>query len=289
MDEATHKKNFKPISIKDLFMDKNPKVGRWIPGFVYRFLSRILRIDFMNDPILYNHGYKKDVEFARASIEAFNVTLEVKGREHLPTEGRYIFVANHPLGGFDGMMIISELSRNYPHMKVLVNDLLTNIKNMDGIFVPINKHGAQATENVRRINALFESDQQIMTFPAGLVSRRKKGEIRDAEWQKSIITKARGTKRDIIPIHVTGRCSNFFYNLANLRKFLGIKANLEMFFLPNESYKHRNKHFVITFGKPIPYSTFDKRLSPVEWAARVKDHTYTLAENPEIEFSDIIK
>jgi len=289
MDEATHKKNFKPISIKDLFMDKNPKVGRWIPGFVYRFLSRILRIDFMNDPILYNHGYKKDVEFSRASIEAFNVTLEVKGREHLPPEGRFIFVANHPLGGFDGMMIISELSRNYPNIKVLVNDLLTNIKNMDGIFVPINKHGAQATENVRRINAIFESDQQVMTFPAGLVSRRKKGVIRDAEWQKSIITKARGTKRDIIPIHVTGRCSNFFYNLANLRKFLGIKTNLEMFFLPNESYKHRNKHFVITFGKPIPYSTFDRRYTPVEWAALVKDYTYSLAENPEVEFNDIIK
>lgn len=201
-------------------MVKNPKVGRWIPGFVYRFLSRMLRIDFMNDPILYNHGYKK---------------------------------------------------------------------NVDGIFVPINKHGAQATENVRRINAMFESDVQVMSFPAGLVSRRKKGVIRDVVWQKSIITKARQTKRDIIPMHVSGRCSNFFYNLANLRKFLRIKVNLEMFFLPNESYKHRNKHFVITFGKPIPYQTFDKRFTPVQWAARVKDFSYTLAENPEGEFSDINK
>ena len=160
---------------------------------------------------------------------------------------------------------------------------------MDGIFVPINKHGAQATENVRRINAMFESDVQVMSFPAGLVSRRKKGVIRDVEWQKSIITKARQTKRDIIPMHVSGRCSNFFYNLANLRKFLRIKVNLEMFFLPNESYKHRNKHFVITFGKPIPYQTFDKRFTPVQWASRVKDYSYTLAENPEGEFSDITK
>ncbi len=289
MDEATHKINFKPIIIKDLFMDKNPKLARWIPGFVYRILSRMLRIDFMNDPILYNHGYKKDVDFARASIDAFNVTLGVRGREHLPAEGRYIFVANHPLGGFDGMMIISELSRNYPQLKVLVNDLLTNVKNMDGIFVPINKHGAQPMDNVRRINAIFESDEQIVSFPAGLVSRRKKGVIRDTEWQKSIISKAKQSKRDIIPLHVSGRCSNFFYILANTRKLLGIKANLEMFFLPNESYKHRNKHFVITFGKPIPYQTFDKRYTPVQWAARVKDYTYSLAENPEGEFSDIIK
>ena len=287
MDEATHKKNFNPINIRDLFMDKSPMLAPWIPGFVYRLLSRMLRIDFMNDPILYNHGYKKDVDFARASIDAFNVTLEVLGRESLPAEGRYIFVSNHPLGGFDGMMIISELSRSYPHLKVLVNDLLTNVKNMDGIFVPINKHGAQAIDNVRRINAIFESDEQVMSFPAGLVSRRKKGVIRDTEWQKSIITKAKQSKRDIIPMHVSGRCSNFFYKLANTRKFLGIKTNIEMFFLPNESYKHRNKHFVITFGKAIPYQTFDKRFTPLQWAARVKDYAYSLLENPEGEFSDI--
>jgi putative hemolysin len=289
MDEATHKLNFKPVNLRDLFMTKNPKVGRWIPGFVYRYLSRILRIDFMNDPILYNHGYKKNVDFARASIEAFDVTMEVIGREHLPQDGRFIFVSNHPLGGFDGMMIISEISRSFPNLKVLANDILCQIENMDGIFVPINKHGAQATENVRRINAMFESDVQVMSFPAGLVSRRNKGVIRDVKWQKSIITKARQTKRDIIPMHVSGRCSNFFYNLANLRKFLKIKVNLEMFFLPNESYKHRNKHFVITFGKPIPYQTFDKRFTPVQWAARVKDYSYTLAESPEGVFSDINK
>jgi hypothetical protein len=189
MDEATHKKNFKPISIRDLFMDKNPKLGRWIPGFFYRFISRILRIDFMNDPILYNHGYKKNVDFARASIDVMKVTMEVKGKEHLPENGRFIFVANHPLGGFDGMMLISEISRNFPDLKVLANDLLSQIKNMDGIFVPINKH--------------------------------------------------------------------------------------------------RNGHFVITFGKPIPYQTFDKRFTPVQWADRVKNYTYTLAEDPEGIFSDL--
>ncbi len=104
-------------------------------------------------------------------------------------------------------------------------------------------------------------------------------------WQKSIITKAKQSKRDLVPIHVSGRCSNFFYNLSNIRKFLGIKTNLEMFFLPNESYQHRNKHFVITFGKPIPYETFDSRFTPREWAALVKDHTYDLAGNPESNFS----
>ncbi len=285
MDEEAPNKKFKPINIRDLFMDKNPSLARWLPGFIYRLLSRMLRIDFVNNTFLYYHGHKKNVDFARATIEVLNVTLDVKGKENLHAEGRYIFVSNHPLGGYDGMLIISELSRTYSHLKVLVNDLLTNVKNMDGIFVPINKHGAQAMDNVRRINSIFESDEQVMSFPAGLVSRRTNGVIRDSDWQKSIITKARQTKRDLVPIHVSGRNSNFFYNLSNFRKFLGIKTNLEMFFLPNEGYKHRNKHFVITFGKPISHETFDKRFTPFEWAQHVKDHAYLIAEDPDKEFS----
>jgi 1-acyl-sn-glycerol-3-phosphate acyltransferase len=283
MDEATHKKNFKPIVLRDLFRGKKPSLARWIPGFVFRLLSRILRIDFMNT-ILYHHGYKKDADFAKATIEVFNVSLDTVGKENLPATGRFIFVANHPLGGFDGMMIISELCDRYKQLKVLVNDLLMNMKNMDGIFVPINKHGSQAIENVRRINEIFESDLQVMSFPAGLVSRRTGGLIRDVEWQKSVISKATQTRRDLVPIHVSGRNSNFFYNLANIRKFLGIRTNLEMFFLPNESYRHRNKHFVITFGKPIPYQTFDFRFTPTEWAALVKEHTYGLAGDPGSSF-----
>ncbi|MEZ5070145.1 MAG: glycerol acyltransferase [Bacteroidales bacterium] len=285
MDEATHKENFKPIVLRDLFMDKNPSLARWIPGFVYRMLSRILRIDFMNYPILYEHGYKKDAAFAKASIEAFGVSLEVRGKENLPKGDRYLFVAQPSLGGFDGMMIISELCDEYRHVKVLVNDLLMNIRNMDGIFVPINKHGGQAKDNVKRINDIFASDEQVMSFPAGLVSRRSGGVIEDKTWQKNFIAKARQTQRDVVPIHVSGRNSNFFYNLANIRKFLGIKANLEMFFLPNESYKHRNKHFVLTFGKSIPWETFDSRRTPAEWAELVRQYTYRLAGNPEEEFT----
>jgi hypothetical protein len=113
--------------------------------------------------------------------------------------------------------------------------------------------------------------------------------IRDTEWKKSIISKAKQTKRDVVPLHVTGRCSNFFYNLANLRRFLGIKTNIEMFFLPNESYKHRDKHFTINFGTPIPYETFDSRFNAKEWAAYVQDYTYTLEENNTLPFSFINK
>ncbi|MBN1133021.1 MAG: glycerol acyltransferase [Bacteroidales bacterium] len=281
--ESEHKKNFKPLDIREIFYEKNPSLAPLIPGFIYRYLHRILRLDFINE-ILYNHGYKKDMDFYIATIELFNVTVDVKGRENLPSGGRYIFVSNHPLGGFDGGLIIRELGNKYPYIKVLVNDILMNIKNMEGIFVPINKHGAQALENVRRINEVFDSDAQILTFPAGLVSRRKKGIIRDPQWNKNFISKSVQYRRDVVPIHISGRNSDFFYNLSNLRKFLGIKANLEMFFLPNETFKHRNKHYIIHIGRPISFQTFNRRYVPGDWAIKVQEHVYNLPENYNVSF-----
>lgn len=266
-------------------MDKNPRMAKIIPGFIYRYLRRALVLDEINE-ILRLHGHKHGFEFADAAIKMFNVTVEIVGEENFPKGGPFIFVSNHPLGGFDGVLLLREIGERYQRKyKVLVNDILLNMKNMDGIFMPINKHGSQPMENVRRIDEIFKSDDNVMTFPAGLVSRRKKGVIRDTAWQKSFITKAVSHKRDVVPIHITGRCSNFFYNLANLRKFLGIKANIEMFYLPRETFRHKNNHYRITVGKPISYKKFDKRYKPIEWAAKVQDYCYMLAEDPKAVFS----
>lgn len=274
----------KPIDLKEVFRSKNPRLARWIPGFLYRYLTKALGIDLVNQ-LLEKHGDKRGFEFANASIEMFNVTTEIIGEEHLPLDTRNVFVSNHPLGGFDGVLYLREIGEHYGrNYRVLVNDILMNLKNMEGYFVPINKHGAQAAENVRFIEELYASDSQIMTFPAGLVSRRKKGVIEDTEWKKSFVSKAVKHKRNVVPMHITGRCSGFFFRLSNFRKFLGIKANIEMLFLIKETFKHRNNHYKITIGKPIPYQTFDRSRKPLEWAQLVKAHCYRLPKDPSIEF-----
>jgi putative hemolysin len=285
MTEEPKREKFVPIEIKKLFREKNPRLAKWIPGFIYRYLHKALVLDDINE-IMSLHGHKHDYDFASAAIDMFNVTTEIIGEENFPEGGPFIFVANHPLGGFDGILLIREIGERYNRKyKVLVNDILMNMKNMDEVFIPINKHGSQALENVRMIEEIFKSDNHVMTFPAGLVSRRKRGVIRDEEWKKSFITKAVKHQRDVVPIHITGRCSNFFYNIANIRKFFGIKANIEMFYLPSETFKHKNSHYKITVGKPVSYKTFDNRFKPIEWANKMRDHCYSLAENPDSIFT----
>ena len=100
--------------------------------------------------------------------------------------------------------------------------------------------------------------------------------IKDLAWKKTFISKSVETQRNVIPVHFEGRNSDFFYNLANLCKFLGIKFNIAMLYLADEMFKNRHKTFKVTIGKPIPWQTFDKSRSATEWADYVRELVYIL-------------
>ncbi len=264
-----------PINIRKVFQSKNPKLAGMLPGFVFRYLERIVHQKDIND-FLGRHGDKFGLDFVRAAIEEFNVKVSVAGKENLPSEGRFIFASNHPLGGFDGMILLDLISRDYSEVRSLTNDILMNVTNLTDVFLPINKHGKLAVDVAEILDKAFRSDIQILTFPAGLVSRYIGGRVMDLEWKKNFITKSVQYQRDVIPVYFDGRNSNWFYNLYRFRKFFGIKANLEMFYLVDETFRHRNKSFRITFGKPIPWQTFDRSKTPMEWASWVKQQVYSL-------------
>jgi len=275
MNEDFPLERIQPIDIRHIFYNKNPGIARLLPGFVFRYLERIVHQRDLNE-FLEKFGDKMGLDFARAAIRDFNVHVIIKGDENLPREGRFIFASNHPLGGFDGILLMDVLSRYYTDFKFLSNDLLMNITNLQPIFIPINKHGKQASEAARKLDEAFLSSTHIVTFPAGLVSRKIKGEIMDLVWHKNFITKAISYKRDVIPVYFTGRNSNFFYNFYKIRRFLGIKTNLEMFYLVDETYRHRNDTLTVSFGRPIPYETFDKSKTHIQWAKWVKEQVYAL-------------
>ncbi len=280
MAEGANKDQIKKIDIREVFRDKSPKMARMLPGFVYAYIKRIIHQDYIND-FLKRHGDKQGIDFVNAVIKDFNVKIITRGEGNIPDKGRYIFVSNHPLGGFDGLVLLSLVSRHFDEYKFLVNDILLNLSNIQELFVPINTLGGQSRENAKKIDALFRSDAQVLTFPAGLVSRKIKGKIQDPPWKKNFIQKAIHYQRDVIPVHFTGRNTNFFYNLANLRKFLGIKYNLEMFYLPDQTYKHRNKTIRVTFGEPVSWKQFDKSRTHQQWADWVRELVHTLPDKAQ--------
>ena len=291
------------IDIEQLFAKKNPGLFKIIPKFIFTYLRKITHLDEINGYI-YRHRDKFGLDFIDAILKEFGVQTELstpppspeshtpppspplksgegnKGRGTLsdlisPT-GRYIIASNHPLGGMDGMALIQVVGKVRKDIVFPVNDILTYIPGLSPLFIPINKHGKN-TENIAIIDQTFASDKVILYFPAGLVSRKHKGgTIKDLEWKKTFISKSKKYKRDVIPVYITGRNTEFFYNLSRWRSRLGIKANIEMLFLVDEMVKQKGKTLKMIFGEPIPYSFFDKSRTDVQWAEYVREKVYDL-------------
>lgn len=265
------------VDIRDAIAGKLPRVARYVPGFVYRGLERIVCQDDLNR-ILHENAQKTDWEFAAGVMRSMSITLRVEGEENIPQGRRLVFVSNHPLGGLDGIALLSILGRRYDNrVKCVVNDVLMLVEPLRGLFLPINKYGNQARQAMQRLDEAYAGDEQVVMFPAGLCSRMSDdGRVADLEWQKSFVAKSVESRRDVIPVFFDGENSRFFYKFARLRKRLGIRFNIELILLPREMVRAAGKTFTVRFGKPIPYTTFDGSRSAREWAAWVKNEVYGL-------------
>lgn len=281
----------KVIDLRKVFTAKVPKLMKHMPEWAFRRIQRLLHEDDIND-ILVRFKDLQGVEFINAVVQDFNLKLVLNGTENLQAGQRIVVASNHPLGGLDGMALIGVVGNHRGEVITPVNDFLTFVPNLRPIFIPVNKVGndvANRKENIRVFNETFEGDATVCYFPFGLCSRKTKGgKIMDLDWKKTFVTKAKAYQRDVVPVHIDGRNSNFFYNLARIRKFLHIKVNIEMAFLVDELFKQRNKTLTITFGKPIPYQSFDKRFTDAQWAEKLRRFSYNLPNDPNQTF-DLLK
>lgn len=264
------------IDVERILKEKAGKKYKYIPSFVVSYLKRIVHEDELN-VFLRASKDKVGVEFLEACLEFLDTKLEIKGMENLPETGKCTFVCNHPLGGQDGISLGYILGKKYDgNIRYIVNDLLMNLHGLAPLCIPVNKTGSQSRDFPRMVEAGFKSDNHLIMFPAGLCSRRQNGVVKDLEWKKTFIVKSVETQRNVVPLYFEGRNSDFFYNLANICKFLGIKINIAMLYLADEMLKNRHKKFTLTIGKPIPWQTFDKSKTPAQWAQYVKDIVYEL-------------
>lgn len=269
----------KTIDVGEILRSKMGAKARFVPSPLVSWLKRIAHQDEVNK-FLWDNRELVGTPWLEECVRYLDMTLEVEGEENLPPkddEKLYTFVSNHPLGGIDGVALGSIIGRKYDDkFRYLVNDLLMNLPGLAPLCIPINKTGNQSRNFPAMVEAGFKSDNHMLMFPAGLCSRRKKGVVRDLTWKKTFISKSVEYHRDVVPIHFGGQNSDFFYRLANFSDSYLKKVNVAMLFLVDEMYKNVHKKFRVKFGKPIPWQTFDKSKSPMEWAKFVYDRVYEL-------------
>ena len=266
------------VDIRALLSEKNPSLAKKLPNFLYRYLERILHVSEVNGTIRSGKGLD-GLAFAHHILVEFGVHYQVVGLEHLEKGQRYLLVSNHPLGGLDGIVLIDLIGSHLGKVYFPVNDLLLILPQFREIFLPINKHGALSQTAAQQLNDAYASAAQILYFPAGLCSRKTYRGISDLEWKASFVTKAQQYQRTVVPIYFQGQNSRFFYNLARLRKFLHIKANVEMLYLVDEMYKQRGASLTLTIGEPIaPEKLITMAPNRKAIAAKIRAQVYQLAQ-----------
>ncbi len=280
--------NTKFIDVEKVLSERAPRLKKWLPGFIFRWLKRKLHEDDLNRIMNEIKDYY-GLEYNTRALENLGATIEAINAERVPKTGGIIIAANHPLGGLDGMSLVKAVGDIRNDTKFVVNDILKNLKNYGEVFIGVNKITTTSAKSLRIMENHLTSKDAVIFFPAGMVSRKTDGRIYDLPWRKGFVTQAIDHKRDIVPVFIEGENSKFFYRFANLRLKLGIKANFEMLLLPDEMFRQRGKTVKIHFGKPFPYTFLDERFNHAQWAQKIKLYIYSSEFLDGIPFEEFIQ
>ncbi len=280
--------NPKFIDVEKILKEKAYKLYKWLPRFAINWLKKKLHEDDINEA-MEELKDEEGLEFNRKGLAKLGAKVESVHAELVPKTGSVIIAANHPLGGLDGMSLIKAVGDIRPDVRFFVNDILKNLKNYGEIFVAVNKVGASSTRSLRTMEEVFMTECAVLFFPAGLVSRKQDGIVRDLPWKKSFVTQAIDHKRMIQPVYIEGENSKFFYNFAMWRKRLGIKANIEMLFLPDEMFKARKETIKIHFSKPFDSAILNKSKTDKQWSDLIYKYIYSSEFQKGIPFEEYMK
>jgi len=279
----------KLVDVEKVIPKKKPKLLKLLPGFIIRYIKRTIHQDELNQAVKRNEN-RFGHDFVDAAMEEFGAKTAIIGIENIPTQGGVIMAANHPLGGLDGIAFMDVVGNRRKDIKFFVNDILLELKNFAPIFVPVNKHGKNSADYTKKFEEIYSSSECLLIFPAGLVSRREEGHVvKDLVWKKSFITKAVQYQKNVIPVYIGGHNSKFFYNLAYWRKKIGIKANIEMLFLPDEMFKQKGQTIRVHFSKAFDPAILDKSKTHKGWTDFIKKFIYSEEFKKGVSFEEYIK
>lgn len=204
----------------------------------------------------------------------FDLRLTESERARIPSNGRVVIAANHPIGSLDGLALLNLCRSVRPDVKVVANDLLTAIKPLHPVLLPVvnlGKRNSGARDSLRAMKQHLQSDGALIIFPAGEVSRLCAKGVRDCEWQSGFIKLARSTRSPILPVFVAGRNSLFFYSLSALAK------PLSTIWLVREMFKQSHNTVDARIGRAVPYDVYSANgFSPEQLTRMFRKHVYRL-------------
>ncbi|MBT0585772.1 GNAT family N-acyltransferase [Alteromonas oceanisediminis] len=241
--------------------------------FLLRHLLHEREIQAFGEAYPHLHG----LDFIEQVLEYFNVSFSVRSseRENIPTHGKLVIVANHPIGSIDALALIQFVSEIRRDVKVVANQLLMSIKPLNDMLLPVNNmQGGTPKQHLKRIQSHLQSDGAVLIFPAGEVSRLRPEGVRDTHWHSGFLRMAKSAQAPILPVYIDAKNSPVFYGVSMVYKPLATAL------LVKEMFKQKRKHLPMRIGEIIPHSSYaTMNLGLPELSKLFKQHLYRVGSD----------
>ncbi|WP_422082255.1 GNAT family N-acyltransferase [Ulvibacterium sp.] len=265
---------------KAVNLDKYGFLGTFM-GWILTKVTRISSINRTYDAYKHLSG----PEFLDALLSHYQIDFEIPEDDfkRLPKDGAYITISNHPLGGFDGILLLKLMLQQRSDFKIIANFLLHRIKPLEPYIMPVNpfeNHKDAKNSIIGFKNALRHLDEghPMGIFPAGEVSTYRDGKlIVDKPWEEAAIKLIRKAKVSVVPIYFHAKNSRLFYRLSKINDAFRTAK------LPSELTSQGNRPIKVRIGQPISVETQEDQGTLDEFTELLRRKTYILAHAYEKE------
>jgi putative hemolysin len=244
---------------------------------VLKAAKKLIKQDEFNQIIAKNRhlrGYAfldKLLNHCRCSYQVSNRSIN-----NIPSEGRLIIVANHPIGTLDGLALIKLIRTVRPDVRVVANRILNQLEPLSSLFFPVDVlvEKSSLKTSFKKILTALQNEEAVIFFPAGEVSRITPKGVRDGKWHNGFLRFARKVKCSVLPVHIKAKNSALFYSLSALYKPLGTLL------LVQEMFNKKDQEIKFRVGAPIPFSAFaESSESDEKVCRRFRKHVINLGKN----------
>ena len=253
----------------DIKLGKNNKLA-------LKVLKKLLHEDDFN-AVINKNQHLRGFAFLDTLLKYFKFNYQVSSNSinNIPSEGRLIIVANHPIGTLDGLALVKLIRTVRPDVRIVANRVLSHMEPLQSIFLPVDvlTEKKNLKDTYKTMLDALENEEAIIIFPAGEVSRITPTGIRDGRWQTGFIKLAKKSHCSILPIHIKAKNSALFYSMSTLYKPLGTML------LVKEMFNKKNQEIKFKVGSPVPYQAIsDTSGTNKQLSQRFRKHVQNLGK-----------
>jgi putative hemolysin len=266
------------LDVEKLFRQSHPQWAQQQPLLARQtasLLRLILREKSLNQ-LLSDQQNLSAFDFVTKLLERFNFSYRLSSddRQRIPLKGKVIIIANHPVGSMDGLALLKIIGELRSDVRVLANEILSAVEPLRPMLLSVdNMNGRTSRSSLNIIRQFLDNEGALIVFPAGEVSRFSLSGIRDGVWNSGFLRLAQATRAPILPIHISGHNSIFFYMLSIIAK------PLSTLWLVREMFKQAGHTVDIHIGESLNYERYNSiDLPPARKTLLLKQHLYQIGK-----------